>query len=235
MEKGKNLTDIVTYVSLKNEAPTFSKEVHEVLDYIRHRAGVGQSLEELMDTLWNKTKAILPHDRIGLSFIENDGQRVTSHYSRTEYEPSTVQLGKDYSAGLANSTLKGILDKELALIKEFSTGKERTRFIEEILYEVLKGDQSLAEYLYFAFSLYRGDVNNIIEKEGVNMTIVEKNIEAWNEQLGLKDKYKKEGIKEGKIEDAKTMIKKEYNIEEICDITGLGKEKVEKLKEEMGM
>ena len=111
MEKGKNLTDIVTYVSLKNEAPTFSKEVHEVLDYIRHRAGVGQSLEELMDTLWNKTKAILPHDRIGLSFIENDGQRVTSHYSRTEYEPSTVQLGKDYSAGLANSTLKGILDK----------------------------------------------------------------------------------------------------------------------------
>ena len=134
-----------------------------------------------------------------------------------------------------SNEVKGILDKELALIKEFSTGKERTRFIEEILYEVLKGDQSLAEYLYFAFSLYRGDVNNIIEKEGVNMTIVEKNIEAWNEQLGLKDKYKKEGIKEGKIEDAKTMIKKEYNIEEICDITGLGKEKVEKLKEEMGM
>jgi signal transduction histidine kinase len=111
MKKDEKLPDIVTYVSLKSEAPTFSPEVLEVLDHIRHRAGAGQSLEEVMDVVWNKTTTILPHDRIGLSFIDNDGQRVTSHYFRTEYEPSTVQLGKDYSAGLANSTLKEILDR----------------------------------------------------------------------------------------------------------------------------
>ena len=37
---------------------------------------------------------------------------------------------------------------------------------------------------------------------------------------------------EGKIETAKNMIKKGYSIEEICDITGLEREKIEKLMEE---
>ena len=41
-------------------------------------------------------------------------------------------------------------------------------------------------------------------------------------------RLKEEGIKE----TAKKMIKKGYNIEEICDITGLGPDEVEKLKNE---
>jgi signal transduction histidine kinase len=69
-----------------------------------------------MDVVWNSTSSILPHDRIGLSFIDNDGQRATSHYFRTAYDPASVKLGADYSAGLANSSLRDILDKGTARI-----------------------------------------------------------------------------------------------------------------------
>lgn len=133
---------------------------------------------------------------------------------------------------LANE-VEGILDKELALIKEFSTGDERIRFIEAVLHEVLKGNYSLAEYLHFAFSLYKGDVRSIIEKEGVSMTIVEKNIEAWNEELGLKDKYRKEGIKEGKLSVAIKMLKKGFSIEDIMDTTEFSREEILDLQGEL--
>ena len=76
------------------------------------------------------------------------------------------------------------------------------------------------------------------------MTIVEKNIEAWNEQLGLKDKYIKEGVKVGVKEGIKEgdkkrqlrvalkMLKKGFSIEDIMDTTELSREEILKLQEE---
>jgi acetolactate synthase small subunit len=122
--------------------------------------------------------------------------------------------------------VQGDLDRELALIKEFSTGKERERFIEGALDENLKGDRQLKEYMHIAFSLYRGEINRILSKKGVSMTIVEKNIRAWNEQLGLIDKYKKEGDKERKLSVTKRMLEKGFSIEDIIDTTELTREEI---------
>ena len=58
------------------------------------------------------------------------------------------------------------------------------------------------------------------------MTIVEKNILAWVDQLGLKETYKKEGEKEGKLSDAKRMLEKGFSIEDIIDITELTREEI---------
>ena len=135
--------------------------------------------------------------------------------------------------------VKGNLDREMALIKEFSTGNEQVRFIEEVLQEVLSGNLRLKEYLHFVFYLYRNEINTIMEKEGVSMSIGVKNIEAWNEQLGLKDKYKKEGIKEGieegikegKIIVAMKMIERGFSIPDIMDTTDLSREEIIKLLE----
>lgn len=110
------MIEIVSFVSLTDEPPVFDAEIGGALEHIRSRTGAGQSLEEVMDIVWNSTVSILPHDRIGLSFIENDGQWVTAHYFRTAYDVSAVRLGKDFSAGLANSTLKEILDRGCARI-----------------------------------------------------------------------------------------------------------------------
>jgi predicted transposase YdaD len=63
---------------------------------------------------------------------------------------------------------------------------------------------------------------SILSKKGVNMTIVEKNVRAWNEQLGLKDKYKKEE----KLSVAKKILKKGFSIEDIIDTTELTREEI---------
>jgi hypothetical protein len=130
---------------------------------------------------------------------------------------------------LANE-VQGNLDRELALIKEFSTGDERVRFIETVLHEVLKGNQTLAEYLHFTFSLYRSKVRTILKEKGVNMTIIEKNVREWNEELGLKDEYIKQGDKRRQLRDAKKMLEKGFSIDDIMDITELSREEVVNLK-----
>jgi hypothetical protein len=125
--------------------------------------------------------------------------------------------------------VEGDLDRELALIKEFSTGNERVRFIEEVFNESLKGDRQLKEYVHIAFSLYRSEINRILTKKGVSMTIVEKNIRAWNEQLGLKDAYKKEG----ELGVAKKMLERGDSVEEIMEVTDLTREEVLDIKKEI--
>ena len=134
---------------------------------------------------------------------------------------------------LANE-VEGSLDRECALIKEFSTGRERIRFIEKVLHEVLKGNNNFAEYLHFAFSLYINDISKIMEKEGMSMTIVEKNIEAWNKKLGLKEKYIKEGEKKNQLSVAKKMLSKGFSIEDIIETTGLSREEIQTLQEQSG-
>ena len=104
-------TQVVAYVALEKGITGFSPEITGVLEQIRQTVGIGQTLAEVMEVVWDKTKPVLPHDRIGLSFIENDGQRVTAYYFRTGYDPETVKLGSDYSAGLANSTLQQVLER----------------------------------------------------------------------------------------------------------------------------
>lgn len=105
-----NIDETTIYVSVKDEVIIWDTITRQVLEEIQKKTGVGQSLEEVMDIIWETTKSILPHDRIGLSFVENDNERVTTHYFRTIYDASTVRLGQNYSSGLANSSLKEILD-----------------------------------------------------------------------------------------------------------------------------
>ncbi|MCP4213301.1 MAG: GAF domain-containing sensor histidine kinase [bacterium] len=106
MNDEKTTFQMVTLTDQEN----FDEKTTDTLREIRNTVGIGLSLEAVMDVVWETTKTVLPHDRIGLSFIDTDGQRVTSLYFRTAYDESTVKLGKNYSAGLANSSLKNILD-----------------------------------------------------------------------------------------------------------------------------
>ena len=61
------------------------------------------------------------------------------------------------------------------------------------------------------------------------MTIVEKNIRAWNEQLGLKEEYKKEG----KLSVAKKMLEKGFSMQDIIDTTELTREEILEIKKEI--
>ena len=131
------------------------------------------------------------------------------------------------------------LEKEVAILKEFSTGVEREKYLKEIIHRVSSGtnkivqkdlNNELKELLHFAFSLYKNEIKKIMTEERISMTTVQKNIESWAEELGLKDRYILDGILNGKREDAEKMLEKGCDICFISDITGLSEEEIERLK-----
>lgn len=121
------------------------------------------------------------------------------------------------------------LEKEVAILKEFSTGAEREKYLKEIIHKVNSNDE-LKELLHFAFSLYKNEIKKVMTEEKIDMTVVQENIESWVEELGLKDRYKNEYMLEAKLEDAEKMLEKGFDIDIIADITGLSEEEIEKLK-----
>ncbi len=64
-------------------------------------------MEETLAQVWDAAAGLLPRDRIGLSFIEKDGERVTARACRAAYDG--IRLGEGYSADLRGSTLHAIL------------------------------------------------------------------------------------------------------------------------------
>ena len=116
MNKITQTVNPIEFISLEKNIPQFTPQITSVLQFIRNNTGISQTLEEIMDIIWTATTPILPHDRIGLSFIDNDNQRVTAHYFRTLYNPDDVKLGNQYSSGLANSSLLPLLQKNSARI-----------------------------------------------------------------------------------------------------------------------
>lgn len=73
-----------------------------------------RNLPELMDTIWELTINIIPHDRIGLAFIDDDQQRIVAQYSKSVYSPLLLDGG--FSSGLANSTLQPMLETGMGRI-----------------------------------------------------------------------------------------------------------------------
>ncbi len=114
-DKTKSSSPVI-YVTLTDDEKNFDPTTSKIIDLLHRDVGIGQNLEELMEAVWLQTKTILPHDRIGLSFVDNDGQRVSSYYFRTEYDPTEAMIKNDYSSGLANSSLQPVLEKGNARI-----------------------------------------------------------------------------------------------------------------------
>lgn len=106
--------DEVCYIdSLDLDLP-LALDVREAMDAIAARVGASDSVEEVLDILWEGTALILPRDRIGLSFVEDGGTRVVARAARADY--NDLRLKGGYGAGLAGSSLQPILDTGRARI-----------------------------------------------------------------------------------------------------------------------
>jgi hypothetical protein len=77
------------------------------LSEINSKVAAGNSLEEILKFIFAKAQAIIPCDRIGLAFLEEEGRRVVAHYAVARYEP--LLLKKGYSAELEGSSLERVL------------------------------------------------------------------------------------------------------------------------------
>jgi signal transduction histidine kinase len=77
------------------------------LRMVNQRVAALPALDDVIDLLFERTGTILPFDRLGLSFVEEDGRRIVSRYVRATYDH--VLLGKGYSEDLRDSSLEHVL------------------------------------------------------------------------------------------------------------------------------
>ncbi len=87
-------------------APLAEDERH-ILSTVNQQIAAKRSLTDVIDFLFERTGTIFPFDRIGLSFVEENGRRVVSQYARASYEP--ILLGKGYAEDLRGSSLERVL------------------------------------------------------------------------------------------------------------------------------
>jgi signal transduction histidine kinase len=84
-----------------DEAMAFSVEEIAVLDAVNRRIAGGRSLADILGFLYDATHALFPCDRISVAFVDESGERLTSYWTRAEYEPILLQAGfhQDFDGG----------------------------------------------------------------------------------------------------------------------------------------
>jgi signal transduction histidine kinase len=79
----------------------------EILDRINRKVAAAESLDTLIDFLFEAVQPIFDCDRIGVSFVEEGGARLVAHHARASYEP--VLIRKGYAEELAGSSLAQVI------------------------------------------------------------------------------------------------------------------------------
>jgi signal transduction histidine kinase len=78
------------------------------IDQITAHINAGLLLDEILETIYNDFRELMPYNRIGLSLIEEDGETVRARWSRSDRPHVYLKLG--YSAPLAGSSLQSIIE-----------------------------------------------------------------------------------------------------------------------------
>jgi signal transduction histidine kinase len=84
-----------------------SGDERAVLLTINEKIAAKPSLNDVCDYLFETTRSLIPFDRIGLAFIEDEGHRLVSQYARADYEP--LLLTRGYVGELRGSSLEGVI------------------------------------------------------------------------------------------------------------------------------
>jgi hypothetical protein len=82
-------------------------EERATLQLVNQKVAAKQSLNDLADFLFERTRGLIPCDRIGLAFLDESGRRVFAHYARAEYRP--LLLTRGYTADLGGGSLEHVI------------------------------------------------------------------------------------------------------------------------------
>ncbi len=90
----------------KGKVP-FSEKETTILNYINQKVAAGESLKDIIDFIFRETRAIMPCDRIGIAFAEEDNTRLVLYHVIASYQP--VYLTKGYTADIRKSSLNPVI------------------------------------------------------------------------------------------------------------------------------
>jgi diguanylate cyclase (GGDEF)-like protein len=89
-------------------------EQSATLARITQRINEGLLIDEVLDQIYENFFSLIPYDRIGLALLEEGNAVVRAYWARSEANQMKLPLG--YSAGLAGSSLEGIIRSGLPRI-----------------------------------------------------------------------------------------------------------------------
>ena len=78
-------------------------EERTLLRTVNQKIAARPSLRAIVDYLFDNTQSLIPCDRMGLAFIDEQAVYVTSYYNRASYDGLRIDQG--YREGLRGSTL----------------------------------------------------------------------------------------------------------------------------------
>ena len=82
-------------------------EERTLLRTVNQKIAARPSLRGIVDYLFERTQSLIPCDRMGLAFVDDKGEMITSYYNRASYEP--LRIDKDYAEPLSESSLRDVL------------------------------------------------------------------------------------------------------------------------------
>ncbi|HET6474774.1 MAG TPA: GAF domain-containing sensor histidine kinase [Thermoleophilia bacterium] len=107
----------VTYVDPFRDTGSLkpiSAEARTLLRTVNQKIAARPSLRAIVDYLFDNTQELIPCDRMGLAFIDEQSVYVTSYYNRASYERLRIDQG--YREGLRGSTLTDVMHSGLPRI-----------------------------------------------------------------------------------------------------------------------
>ena len=84
-----------------------SADEHATLRMVNQKVAAKQSLNDVADFLFERTRTLIPCDRIGLAFVDDSGERVIAQYARADYQP--LLLTRGYTADLRGTSLERVI------------------------------------------------------------------------------------------------------------------------------
>lgn len=85
----------------------FSPGEQRVLDLVNQKIAGQDSLEQLVDFLFDTVQPVVAADRVAVTFLEEEGARLVAHYTKASYEPLLLKTG--YSEDLRGSSLEAVI------------------------------------------------------------------------------------------------------------------------------
>ncbi|CAK0760551.1 hypothetical protein CCP2SC5_270017 [Azospirillaceae bacterium] len=79
----------------------------EIIREVNRFVSAANSIEQLVDFVFERISQCVPCDRIGIAFIEEKGRRLVAYYAVARYE--TLYLKKGFSQDIAGSTLESVI------------------------------------------------------------------------------------------------------------------------------
>lgn len=105
---------------------SYEESEKELLSTVKERVLRGNSLSEILETVFWTFGDILSFDRMALAFLEEDGKRVVCKFVRTKYQ--TIYMKEGYSLDIAMTSLEKVMvSRSSRVIKDLVTYKLQRR------------------------------------------------------------------------------------------------------------